>query len=71
METRNYYYRGMIERGTGRPGYRWVGYRWVRGYSEAAENGQVLYPWMTKVECRREAKRDGVRAVFYEDETLR
>jgi hypothetical protein len=54
---RTYWYRGEVERGTGR------GYRWVAGYS-AGDGGSVEYPWMTRAEARAQAKADGVKAVF-------
>lgn len=57
--TRTYYYRGQIERGTGRPGYAWRD-----GYSANSPEGFVLFPWMTKRECQADAKKDGYRAVF-------
>lgn len=56
-ETRNYYYRGQIERGTGH------GYRLVNGFS-AGEGGTIEYPWMTRRECQVQAKSDGYTAVF-------
>ena len=61
METRKYYYRGLIEsvtskgRGT-----------WLHGYSAAGPNGGALQPWMGKRACYAEARRDGVKAVFVE-----
>ena len=55
-----YHYRGMIERGNGKPGYTWY-----EGYSAIGENGGVLYPWMTYRECQRDAKAQGARAVFF------
>lgn len=57
--TITYYYRGMIERGNGKPGYDWR-----EGYSERGENGGVIYPWHTKAECRREARALGRMARF-------
>lgn len=60
--TFTYYYRGHIER------WRALGYAWMEGYSENGESGGPLYPWMTKKECREEAKARGGRAVFVERE---
>lgn len=59
MKTVVYKYRGMIERGTGRPGYAWH-----EGYSEDGESGRGLFPWMTKAECRADAKSQGAKAEF-------
>lgn len=60
-KTITYYYRGQIERGTGR------GYEWRNGYSEDSEDGLPLYPWSTRRECQSAAKRQGVLAVFVHD----
>ena len=60
--TRRYDYRGPIERGDSQSGYHWVD-----GYSETTENGRIYYPWMTRAECRQDAKGDGYRAVFSRD----
>lgn len=48
--------RGMIESGSD--------YHWAEGYSATSESGGVLYPWMTKMECCREAKEQGCSAAF-------
>jgi hypothetical protein len=48
-----YIYRGGIERS-----------RWCDGYSETTAEGGVLFPWMTKPECRADAAKRGCRAVF-------
>jgi len=61
----SYYYRGMIEHGTG------CGYRWVEGWSAQSSNNLPLYPWMTKRQCQQDAKRQGARAVFVYDEMHR
>lgn len=53
-----YYYRGPIERGTGK------GYDWRDGYSENSEDGNPLYGWMTKHECQDDARKRGCRALF-------
>ncbi len=56
-----YHYRGQVERGTG------AGYEWVNGYSSFADQEAkrgILYPWMTRRECQREAKNRGAVAVF-------
>jgi hypothetical protein len=57
--TKRYDYRGLIERG--------AQYRWVEGYSETTPNGNPLYPWSTRRECRAEAKADGFKAIFFRD----
>jgi len=62
-----YTYRGNIERG--------ARYEWKPGYSatihpeHAGKIGGVLYPWMTKRECQRDAKRFDSKAVFEESNT--
>jgi hypothetical protein len=53
-----YHYRGGIERG--------ARYEWRDGYSETITEG-VLYPWMTRAECRRDAMARNGKAVFYRD----
>jgi hypothetical protein len=58
-KTITYHYRGMIERGNGKPGYSWR-----EGYSAEGPNGEVTYPWLTYRECQRDAKAEGCRAVF-------
>ena len=55
-KTITYQYRGQVERG--------ARYRWADGYSETTTTVGVLYPWLTKKECRRDAKAQGKRAVF-------
>ncbi len=57
-----YHYRGQIEVPSPRRGH--PGYAWRDGYS-TGEKGSVSYPWMTKAECRRTARSNGRRAVFY------
>lgn len=57
--TITYHYRGMIERGNGKPGYTWH-----EGWSENSESGHPLYGWMTKRECQKEARDQGAKAVF-------
>ena len=54
-----YHYRGLIERGPR--------YEWREGYSENLIDGQPLYPWNTRGECRREAASRDLKAVFYRD----
>lgn len=54
-----YEYRGQIERGTGKPGYKWV-----NGYSQVSPDGGVLYPLMTRRECQQDAKARGRKAEF-------
>jgi len=53
-----YFYRGGTERPDGRS------YRWHDGYSAMSANGNTLYPWMTKAECRSNARAQGARAEF-------
>lgn len=52
-----YHYRGRVERG--------ARYEWRDGYSANSERGEILFPWMTRRECRQDAKRQGGKAVFY------
>ena len=59
---REYYYRGLVERGG-----PFKGYRWANGYSANGPNGEETQPWLTKRECYAEAKADGVQAVFIND----
>ena len=56
-----YTYRGDIERGIG------GSYVWRSGYSATTTDGGILYPWMTKRECQRDARLQGSKAAF--DET--
>lgn len=56
-----YHYRGPIERGIG------GSYVWHDGYSQNSPEGGVYYPWNTRAECRRSAKLEGKKAVFYRD----
>jgi hypothetical protein len=53
-----YTYRGPIERGVG------GSYVWRDGYSATTTDGGVLYPWMQKRDCQRQAKQLGAQAVF-------
>lgn len=53
-----YTYRGNVERG--------ARYDWKPGYSATIRPNFVLYPWQTKRECQRDAKRFGCTAVFVE-----
>jgi len=57
-----YHYRGLVERGPR--------YDWREGYSESSAEGNPFYPWMTRKECRHEAKTRGMKAVFYRDGKL-
>lgn len=50
--------RGRVERGSR--------YKWHEAYSATTPEGYVLYPWMTRRECRADAKTKGARAVFEE-----
>jgi hypothetical protein len=52
-----YHYRGDIERGPH--------YEWREGYSENSADGLPLYPWSTRGECRTDALKRGLKAVFY------
>lgn len=63
MKTITYVYRGELERAvrSKRPSYRWY-----RGYSSTGPRGGVLYPWMTKAECRIDAASQGASACFEE-----
>lgn len=56
-----YYYRGMIERGPR--------YDWREGWSENSAEGHPIYPWSTKRECQRAAKKEGAKAIFVRDRT--
>lgn len=58
-EVIKYYYRGQIEHGKN--------YRWANGFSATNENGNNLYPWMTRRECQQDARKQGKRAVFVND----
>jgi hypothetical protein len=60
-----YYYRGMIERT--RRGGRCC---WYEGFSANGEHGGPLYPWMTKTECRANAKSQKSTAVFVRERTV-
>lgn len=51
-----YKYRGLIERGKH--------YTWREGYSADGPSGGALYGWMTKAECRADARAQGARAIF-------
>lgn len=53
-----YTYRGGIERGIGGR------YIWQDGYSATTRDGGVLYPWMNKRNCQKDAKQLGCKAVF-------
>lgn len=64
METITYTYRGGIEVGTG------SGYRWADGYSETTPDGSVTYPWMTRLQCQKDARSRGCRAAFVETKPL-
>lgn len=53
-----YQYRGQIARGIGNS------YVCREGYSATIKDGGILYPWLTRAECRRDAERAGSKAVF-------
>ena len=62
---RIYRYNGMIERGAGRR------YRWHEGFQLAVDEYGIVepdhrttYPWMTRKECKEEAKAKGCVAEF-------
>lgn len=55
-----YFHRGRIERGNGKPGYDWH-----EGYSANAADGSTLYPWMTRLECIADARAQGAKALFH------
>lgn len=56
---RIYHFRGGVEKG--------ADYKWREGYSETWADGGIVYPWMTRAECRAHAKRSGYQAVFMRD----
>lgn len=50
----------LVERGTGKPGYRWV-----QGYNEISpDNGARLFPSVTRSEAQSYCRLSGERAVF-------
>jgi hypothetical protein len=53
-----YHFRGQVER------FRGGQYHWIDGYSENSPKGNPLHPWMTKEECREDAKKWGCKARF-------
>ena len=57
-QTSIYTYRGQIERRTA------TRIEWRTGYSAISEDGNVIYPFMTKRECQADAKAQCKRAVF-------
>lgn len=63
VETITYYYRGLVERGNGRPGYDWR-----EGFSANGPQGGILFPWLTVRECQQAAKSQGKKAVFVRDQ---
>lgn len=56
-----YTFRGKIERAPRRGAISFV---WHEGYSATSDGGKVCYPWMTKAECRENARLQGAIAVF-------
>jgi hypothetical protein len=59
-KTVTYFYRGPIEvpvKGS---------YRWVDGYSQNSEAGNILYPWESKKEIYNQAKDHGLKIIFKE-----
>jgi len=61
---RVYHYHGLVER---MHRNKTLEFYWRAGYSESSERGAITYPWATRAECRREAKQDNMKAVFYRD----
>lgn len=55
IPTITYHYRGLIENHK---------FRWINGYSANSSSGQILYPWKSERECRRDAESQGAKAVF-------
>ena len=60
MKTITYHYRGNIE--VPHMDFR-RGYRWTSGYSENSARG-IIYPWMPRWECRKDAEQRGCKARF-------
>jgi len=56
-----YVHQGAIERGTGKPGYRWV-----KAYGEKTADGKILHPLMSRRECQTEARGRDCVATFVE-----
>jgi hypothetical protein len=63
QKTKTYYFRGQIEVVSNGQ------YKWVDGYSAQGNNGGTLYPWETKKQCRNDAKKEGLKAVFMESQS--
>lgn len=63
MGTVTYHYRGMGERPSPAMIGRRAGYRLVPVYSAEGEHGPEV-PYMTRAECRADAKARGLRALF-------
>ena len=57
----HYHRQGLVER----PYIKGKGYRMCYGYARVTGSGLVEYPWMTKTECRADAKKNNGKAVFY------
>jgi len=53
-----YFYRGLVERPSS------GAYDFFEGFSERSANGNPLYPWMTRSECRAYASMRGCVARF-------
>lgn len=66
MRIITYIYRGPIEVPNRRKLVRgWqLSYRRTAGYSEDVGEGETTYPWLTRKQCREEAKDQGARAKF-------
>lgn len=58
MNQLHFYRAGSIERG------RY--YSWRDGYSEVTPGGLSTYPWLTKEEARKEARKRGAQARFHD-----
>lgn len=52
----------LIERGTGKPGYRWV-----QGYNEVCpDTGNKFFLCVTRREAQRHCRADGEKAMFFD-----
>lgn len=58
MEIRHFFPDGQVERGTGKPGYRWV-----PAYAHITANGWTMP--LTRHEWQELARRDGFRCKFH------
>lgn len=67
--TITYHYRGQVERPKKANGKPIAAYTWREGFSPDGDDGSPQFPWMTRQECRQEAKARGARAVFKPETT--